>query len=125
MLVEKTSQVAQELTGSSKTFTFDPLTILSLIGIIIQIIKTIQSCHPNNPANGLKEMQQRSLVRTVMLRKILRKQQAQNIDLGELEFALRKIGATLTASDVDVLYQECSSARAEDIVPVVMSHEDS
>jgi hypothetical protein len=111
---ELTLQLSKNVYPNEEKKQFDPLTILMLTSIIINVIRVIQNCQLDD--DRLKEkIQNPHLFDKIRLRRTilheLRKQNNQDLDKEIVVENLYKMGYNMNTQDIQNLYQEARDGK--------------
>ena len=119
LLEQKANEVAGHIKDSdeSEAICFDPMTILTIISIIVGLIGIWQRCN-TTPVIAVESMKEDSALNNRQIRKVVRIESQRHPAGERKEFrekmaaAVLKMGRNLTVADMEKLFEEAAKQAA-------------
>jgi hypothetical protein len=108
LLEDKANLIAGDVKGDMPTVVFDPMTIMAIISLIVQVVKLYQECK-KTPTQAQEAMASPNWIHRWRLRRMTRQALSENHSdetVGAVVNSTLKQGKALTLDEVTQLYAE-------------------
>lgn len=109
LLEDKANKIVAEAKGENPVVFVDPITILTVISVIVQIVKLYQSCK-KTPEEVKKSMESPNWIERWRLKRIVRKSIKSNEDVNGIVNGILKQGKDITVEEIVQLQKESEGA---------------